>query len=105
VWSAFRVGGCRLVVWRSSRRALGGRAAEAFFGSSASAFAFARRWSARVGVAVRVRRSRGGWSVAVPVAAWVSLGHGAVVVAGRGGGVRGVASGLAASRAVGGFGV
>jgi hypothetical protein len=100
-WSAFRAGSCTLIAWRASAHASSRRAAEAFFVSQSSACSFARRWARRCGVAVPVRRSARGWSVAVPVASWVaSAGAGAVVVRGPGGGVRGVARDIRAASLV-----
>lgn len=92
-WSAVRAGGCVSLVWRPSLHSFSGAVAAVCFRRRSVAAAFAARWAARVGVFVAVRRVPGGWAASVPVA----LGcGGSLVVAGPGGGVRGVAAGLRA---------
>lgn len=70
-FSAFRAGSLRSLVVRRSLHSRSGFVLVASFHSSASASAFARRWAARLGLPVAVRRSgrRSGasWSVSVPV--------------------------------------
>lgn len=60
--------GCRGWWVRASGRSFSGLVLVAWFSSAGSAAAFARRWSARCGVACRVSRRGGpGWLVSVPV--------------------------------------
>ena len=88
-FSAFRTGGLRAVCVRQSRRAFSGVVLIASFASSARAGSFARRWAARLGVSVVVRRSGRWWAVSVPVVAPVRL-VGAGLFAPVVGGLRGL---------------
>ena len=76
--SAFSVGsvrgsalgsGCSGWLVRPSVRAQSGLVLVASFGSLSGAGRFARRWSARLGSSVLVRRVAAGWAVSVPVLA------------------------------------
>ena len=72
-FSAFRAGGLRAVAVRRSRHAVSGVVLVASFRSLASAGGFARRWAARLGLSVAVRRSGRLWAVSVPVVAPLHL--------------------------------
>jgi len=93
VFSAFRAGGLRSVLLRSSSRSRSGVVLVAVFGSSHRAAAFARRWAVRLGLGVFVRRHPGGFAVSVPVVLPSSrppLGFGQLLAVR--GGVRGLVS-------------
>ena len=68
-FSAFRTGSLARLVLRSSRHAPSGVALVASFASPSRAAAFARRWSRRLGVSVRLRRGPGArwFEVSLPV--------------------------------------
>jgi hypothetical protein len=95
VWSAFRRGGCRSCLWRPSLSVPGASVAACAWASLAPAAGFARRWASRLGVPCAVRRVPGGWAVSVPVASGAPAAGVLLPLAGRFGGVRGVAAGLA----------
>jgi len=67
IFSAFRAGGLRSVLLRSSAHSHSGVVLVAVFGNRSQAAAFARRWSVRLGLSVFVRRHPGGFAVSVPV--------------------------------------
>lgn len=65
-FSAFRAGGLRVVVVRPSARSRSGWVLVCSFSSALAASRFARRWSARLRLAVAVRP---GFAVSVPCSA------------------------------------
>lgn len=94
-WSAFRTGSLAGFVVRPSRRSPSGVVVVVVFGAHARAVAFARRWSARLGVALALRRSGAAWAVSLPVAGAVPFGSvsaGPVAWVGLRGGLRGLSS-------------
>ena len=98
VFSAFRAGGLRSVLLRTSTRARSGTVVVAVFACPVRAGGFARRWAGRLGLSVFVRRHPGGFAVSVPV----KLPHTRLPIgAGRllpvSGGLRGLLSVLASS--------
>lgn len=85
-WSAFRAGSLQSVWMGPSEHSFSGAVLRFSFARPACAAAFARRWAARVGVSLAVRRDPGGLvSVSVPIAPphtrWPGSGR-VVVVAG-----------------------
>lgn len=67
-FSAFRSGSLASVAFRPASWSGRQLVLVAGFRRPASASQFAGRWSARLGLAVRVRRAAGLWAVSVPVA-------------------------------------
>ena len=66
-WSAFRAGSLQSFIFRASTRSKTGFVVACTFGRYAAALRFAQQWAKRHGIAMHVKRARGGFSVSVPV--------------------------------------